>query len=181
MPEGVRRNPRGSSSPTNRPCCSCWSASPFAEGMTENRPARAQPLPRSPSYCQLTQRSGPRSRRACCQPSKAAPPKQMERAAGRPGALAAAVGDRGDEQCPDDERVEEDADRDRGADLDQLLERQQGQRREGPARIRPAPVTTLPVCFSATRIPSLVPCRPPPRGRGSSGRCCSRPPGRPGR
>ena len=52
-------------------------------------------------------------------------------ARGPPGALAEPVGDRRDQQGADDEGVEEDADRDRGADLDQLLERQQGQGGEG--------------------------------------------------
>ena len=48
-----------------------------------------------------------------------------------PGALAEPVGDRRDQQGADDEGVEQDADRHRGADLDQLLERQQGQGGEG--------------------------------------------------
>ena len=48
-----------------------------------------------------------------------------------PGAVAEPVGDRRDQQGADDEGVEEDADGDGGADLDQLLQRQQGEGGEG--------------------------------------------------
>ncbi len=50
---------------------------------------------------------------------------------GPPGAVAQAVGDRWDQEGADEEGVEEDAYRDRGADLDQLLQRQQGEGGEG--------------------------------------------------
>ena len=45
--------------------------------------------------------------------------------------LAEPVGDRRDQQGADDERVDEDPGGDRGADLDQFLERQQGEGGEG--------------------------------------------------
>ena len=76
-----------------------------------------------------------------------------------PGSLAEPVGDRRDQQRADDEGVEQDPDRDRGADLDQLLERQQGQGREGAGQDQPGPGDDAAGVTSAASVPSRVPSR----------------------
>ena len=99
-----------------------------------------------------------------------------------PGALAEPVGDRRDQQGADDEGVEQDADRDRGADLDQLLQRQQGQGGEGAGEDQAgAGDDAAGVDEGGQGSLAGAARRRPPRAPASSGRCCSRPPARPGR
>ena len=75
-----------------------------------------------------------------------------------PSPLGQPVSNRRDQQRPDDEGVEQDADRDRGPDLDELLQRQQGEGGEGAGEDQAGAGDDAAGVDERDRMPSRVPC-----------------------